>query len=200
MSPANGNSARRVCQHRRCSQPDHSRIPRVARGVSGMCQRMSAGGGMWHGHGPAGAVPPTASQQWGRRTCLPCWPGTAACSGMGRVKVPGPKISSIRGAGTASRSIPLEASSRGGSMEHAGGRSAPGEAGDLRLASFRVTSCSRTTARGGSRPRRGRAANARHDRLAPVLRTAAAAYGQRRIAPGAEYQGTGWRARHWRLR
>jgi hypothetical protein len=35
------------------------------------------------------------------------------------------------------RSIPLEASSPGGSMEQAGGRSAPGEAGDLRLNSFR---------------------------------------------------------------
>ena len=41
------------------------------------------------------------------------------------------------------RSIPLEASSPGGSMEQADGRSAPGEVGDLRLDSFRGTPCSR---------------------------------------------------------
>jgi hypothetical protein len=70
-------------------------------------------------------------------------------SGMGGVKVPGPKISSIRGTGTASRSIPLEASSLGGRMEQAGGRSAPGEVDDLRLASFGVMPCSRKTAPGG---------------------------------------------------
>ena len=58
---------------------------------------------------------------------------------MGRVKVPGSEVSSIRGTGTASRSIPLKASSVGGSMEQGGGRSAPGEVGDLRLPSFRVT-------------------------------------------------------------
>ncbi len=39
------------------------------------------------------------------------------------------------------RSIPLEASSPGGSMEQAGRRSAPGEVGDLRLDSFRGTPC-----------------------------------------------------------
>ena len=39
-------------------------------------------------------------------------------------------------------------------MEQAGGRSAPGEAGGLHLASFRVTPCSRKTALGGSRPGR----------------------------------------------
>jgi len=83
-----------------------------------------------------------------------------ACSGMGRVKVPRPKISSIRGTGTASRSIPVEASSLGGSMKQVGGRSAPGEVGDLCLDRFRVTPCSRKTAPGGSRPG-GRAAHAR---------------------------------------
>jgi hypothetical protein len=41
------------------------------------------------------------------------------------------------------RSIPLEASSPGGSMEQAGRRSAPGEVGDLRLDSFGGTPCSR---------------------------------------------------------
>ena len=41
------------------------------------------------------------------------------------------------------RSIPLEASSPGGSMEQAGRRSAPGEVGDLRLDSFRGTPCLR---------------------------------------------------------
>jgi hypothetical protein len=121
------------------------------RGVNRMCQQMNAGGGMWHRHGPAAAAPPTASQQSGRRTSPPHWPATPACSGMGRVKVACPKISSIRGAGMESRSIPLEASSLGGSMEQAGGRSAPGHVGDLRLDSFRVTPCSRKTAPGGSR-------------------------------------------------
>jgi hypothetical protein len=37
--------------------------------------------------------------------------GDRGLFGMGRVKVPGPKISSIHGTGTPSRSIPLEASS-----------------------------------------------------------------------------------------
>jgi hypothetical protein len=73
---------------------------------------------------------------------------------MGRVKVPRPKISSIRGTDTASRSIPVEASSLGGRMKQLGGRSAPGEVGDLRLDSFRVTLCSRKTALDGSRPER----------------------------------------------
>jgi hypothetical protein len=75
--------------------------------------------------------------------------------GHGRVKAPRPKISSIRGTGTASRSIPLKASSLGGSIEQAGGRSAPGEVDDLRLDSFRVTPCSRKTVLGGSRPGAG---------------------------------------------
>jgi hypothetical protein len=44
--------------------------------------------------------------------------------------------------------------SPGGSTEQAGGRSAPGEVGDLRLDSFRVTPCSRKTAPAGSRPGR----------------------------------------------
>jgi hypothetical protein len=131
------------------SQPHSAGCTRCERDVpAGTCRRRHVAR-PW-----PGAAPPTASRQWGRRTSPPRWPTTAACSGMGRVKVPRPKISSIRGARTASRSIPLEASSLGGSTEQAGGRSAPGEVGDLRLDSFRVTPCSRKTAPAGSRPGR----------------------------------------------
>ena len=105
-----------------------TRVARVAVVVApervicaGMCQRIYAVGGMWSG----GRGPPTASRQLDRRTCLPRWPGTAACPGMGRAKVPRPEISLIRGTGTAPRPIRLEASSLGGSMEQSGGRSAP---------------------------------------------------------------------------
>jgi hypothetical protein len=84
------------------------------------------------------------------------------------VQVPRPDISSIPAAGTASRPIPLKASSARGSMEQGDGRSAPGEAGDLRL-SFRETTL---LAQGGAR-RFPAGAGGQHmlagDRLAPVL-------------------------------
>jgi hypothetical protein len=80
-----------------------------------------------------------------------------------------------------------------------GGRSAPGEAGDLRPDSFRGdTLLAQDGARrfpageGGQQMLAG-------DRLAPVLRTAAAVVVAADRA-GAEYQGIGWRARQRRLR
>jgi gluconolactonase len=73
---------------------------------------------MW----PGGAGPPTASQQLGRRTCLPRWPSTAACSGMGRVKVPRPEISLDSWHGHGAERFPAGA---GGQYMLAGDRLAP---------------------------------------------------------------------------
>jgi hypothetical protein len=87
----------------------------------------------------------------------------------------------------------------GSGMEQAGGRSAPGEVGGLRLDSFRGDTLLAQdgawrfpAGEGGQQMLAG-------DRLAPVLRTAAAVVAAANRA-GAEYQGTGWRARQRRLR
>ena len=89
---------------------------------------------MW----PGGAAPPTAAQKWPED-------GSATLAedrglfghGPGEGAPPGGLLDSWHGHGV--EVDPVKASSVGGSMKQVGGRSTPGEVGDLRLPSFRVT-------------------------------------------------------------
>ena len=97
-----------------------------------MCQRISVGGGMRPGGhgiadgvaaaGPGGLSAALAEDRglFGHGPCEGAWLGGLLDSRNGH----GVEVH------------PLTASSVGGRMEQAGGRSTPGEAGDLRLPSF----------------------------------------------------------------
>ena len=87
---------------------------------------------------PGGAASPTAAQKWPEDLSAALAEdrglfGHGPCEGAWL----GGLLDSRNGHGVEVH--PLKASSVGGSMEQAGGRSTPGEVGDLRLPSFRVT-------------------------------------------------------------